>query len=494
MEADLLELGAERIAAAVADGSLAAAEVVDQSLARIAETNPRLHAFLSVDEEGARARARAVDERRRRGEPVGRLAGVPVAVKDNLAVRGEPLSCGSRILDGYRSPFTATAVEKLLAEDAVPVGRTNLDEFAMGSSCENSAFGPTRNPWRLDRVPGGSSGGSAAAVAAGCVPLALGSDTGGSIRQPAAFCGVVGLKPTYGRVSRYGLVAFASSLDQVGPIARDVRGAALAFEVLAGADGRDSTTAARSVPPVVESLESGLEGCRVGLLSEVETHGLSADVRGVWSDSIERLESLGAELVEISVPSLEAALDVYYVIANCEASANLARFDGVRYGRRSAVARTLVDLYLDSRSEGFGAEVKRRIMLGTFALSSGYYEAYYGRARTVQQRLREELEAAFRSVDLIATPTSPTGAFGLGERIADPLTMYLSDIFTTPANLAGLPAVAVPAGRDQDGLPLSLQLLARPFDEATLLRAARAFERATEWRVAPELRASDGRD
>jgi len=488
--ADLLALGAEQIAAAVADGTLSAVDVVERSLERIREVDPVLHAFLRVDAEGAIARARAIDDRRRRGERLGRLAGVPIALKDNLAVLGEPVSCGSRILEGYASAFTATAVERLLAADAVPVGRTNLDEFAMGSSCENSAFGPTRNPWRLDRVPGGSSGGSASAVAAGCVPLALGSDTGGSIRQPAAFCGVVGLKPSYGRVSRFGLVAFASSLDQIGPIARDVRDVALAFEILAGEDPRDSTTEALPAPELLGGLEEGLAGRRVGLLAEVETQGLAPDVRAVWRDSVERLRSLGADLMEISVPSLEAALDVYYVIANCEASANLARFDGVRYGRRSVRSRTLLDLYLDSRSEGFGPEVKRRIMLGTFALSSGYYEAYYGRARAMQARLRRELEDAFRSVDLVATPTSPTGAFALGEKVADPLTMYLSDIFTTPANLAGLPAIAVPAGFDGDGLPLSLQLLARPFDEATLLAAARAFERATGWRVAPELRAA----
>jgi len=487
--ADPLALGAEQIAAGVADGSLAAVEVVERSLARIAEVDPSVHAFLRVDTESALRRARAIDARRGRGERLGRLAGVPVALKDNLAMLGEPVSCGSRILEGYTSAFTATAVERLLAADAVPVGRTNLDEFAMGSSCENSAFGPTRNPWRLDRVPGGSSGGSAAAVAAGCVPLALGSDTGGSIRQPAAFCGVVGFKPSYGRVSRYGLVAFASSLDQIGPIARGVRDTALAFEVLAGEDPRDSTTEDCPVPALLERLDESLAGRRVGLLTEVETQSLAPDVRAVWQASMARLRSLGADLVEISVPSLEAALDVYYVLANCEASANLARFDGVRYGRRAAGSRTLRDLYLDSRSEGFGPEVKRRIMLGTFALSSGYYEAYYGRARAMQARLRRELDEAFEAVDLIATPTSPTGAFALGEKIDDPLTMYLSDIFTTPANLAGLPAIAVPAGFDGDGLPLSLQLLARPFDEATLLGAARAFELAADWRIAPELRA-----
>ncbi len=487
--ADPLELGVERIASAVAGGELAAVEVLERALARVAAVEPKIGAFLRVDAAGAYVRAGEIDARRRRGEPLGPLAGVPVALKDNLAVAGEPLSCGSRILDGYVSPFTATAVERLFAADAVPIGRTNLDEFAMGSSCENSAFGPTRNPWHLGRVPGGSSGGSAAAVAAGCVPLALGSDTGGSIRQPAAFCGVVGLKPSYGRVSRWGLVAFASSLDQIGPVARGTRDVALALEIVAGPDPRDSTSDPRAAPRLLETIEEGIAGWRIGVLAEVGAERLEPDVAATWQGALGHLESLGAELVEISVPSITAAIEVYYVIANCEASANLARFDGVRFGHRSLSARSLAEVYLDSRSEAFGAEVKRRIMLGTFALSSGYYDAYYGRARAVLERMRGELAGAFESVDLIATPTSPTGAFALGEKLSDPLAMYLSDVFTTPANLAGLPAIAVPAGLDRDGLPLSLQLLARPFDEVSLLRAARAFEREAGWRLAPEFRA-----
>ena len=378
---------------------------------------------------------------------MGPLAGVPVALKDNLSLAGAPLTCGSRILTGYRAPFSATAVERLVAAGAVVVGKTNLDEFAMGSSCEGSAFKPTRNPWHLGTVPGGSSGGSAAAVAAGSVPLALGSDTGGSVRQPAALCGVVGFKPTYGRVSRWGLVAFASSLDQIGPLARNVRDAALALGVIAGADGRDATASPLPVADHLAEIEAGAGGLRVGVVREIEVAELGADSRRVWAAALDRLRAAGAELVEVSIPAVRAAVAVYYVVANCEASANLARFDGVRYGRRAAGAESLGELYVESRSRGFGAEVQRRIMLGTFALSAGYHEAYYGRARGVLEALRGEFDAAFGEVDLVVTPTTPGGAFALGEKLDDPLAMYLSDVFTAPASLAGLPAVAVPAGR-----------------------------------------------
>jgi len=482
--AELWRLPAAAIAAAVRAGELTAAAVVESCLDRIARVEPLIGAYLRLFAEPARKRAAEIDRRRASGSPLGALAGVPVALKDNLSLAGWPLSCGSRILEGYVAPYTATAVERLLAADAVLLGKTNLDEFAMGSSCENSALQVTRNPWDLDAVPGGSSGGSAAAVAAGMAPLGLGSDTGGSIRQPAALCGVVGLKPTYGRVSRYGLVAFASSLDQIGPVTRTVGDAALALSVIAGPDPRDATTADRPVDDYLAGLEGGLEGRRLGVVREVETEGLAADVLASWRGTLERLAGLGAELVEVSVPNLPAAIAVYYVVANSEASANLARFDGVRYGRR--VERPdLLELYLESRSEGFGAEVKRRIMLGTFALSSGYYEPYYGRARAVQAGLRQQFAAAFAQVDLLAMPTSPTAAFGLGERVEDPLTMYLSDIFTVPANLAGLPGIAVPSGFDERDLPLSLQLLGRPFEEATVLRAARAFEASMDLREEP---------
>jgi len=363
-----------------------------------------------------------------------------------------------------------------------------MDEFAMGSSCENSAYQTTHNPWDLRRVPGGSSGGSAAAVAAGAVSFALGSDTGGSIRQPAAFCGLVGLKPTYGRVSRYGLVAFGSSVDQIGPIARDVRSSALALEIMAGGDPRDPTSSGLAVPSMLDGIEDGLSGLRVGILREVPVDRLEPAMAASWSSALARLERLGAELVPVSVPNVPAAIAIYYVIANSEASSNLARFDGVRYGLR-VTAEGLEETYVATRTAGFGHEVKRRILLGAFALSAGYYDAYYGRARGVLRALERQFEAAFAEVDLIATPTTPGAAFRIGEKTSDPLAMYLSDIFTTPASLAGLPAIAVPCGSDSSGLPLSLQLMAAPFEEAMLLRSARAFEREVAWSVAPQLRA-----
>ncbi|MFL6259419.1 MAG: Asp-tRNA(Asn)/Glu-tRNA(Gln) amidotransferase subunit GatA [Thermoanaerobaculia bacterium] len=491
MSLELWELSVEEIAARVRGREVPASEVLESCLARTAQVEPLIGAYLEVFENESRARAAEIDRRIAAGEDPGPLAGVPVALKDNLSLEGRALTCASRILAGYVAPYTATAVERLLAAGAVPVGRANMDEFAMGSSCENSAYQKTRNPWDLATVPGGSSGGPAAAVAAGSVPLSLGSDTGGSIRQPAALCGIVGVKPTYGRVSRYGLVAFASSLDQIGPFARDVRGAALGLQVIAGADPNDSTAAVEPVADYLEGIEEGIAGLKIGVIREIDPSRLGGDVAANWRASLDRLTALGAELVEVSVPSVEAAIAVYYVIATSEASANLARFDGVRYGRRSPEADNLADLYFESRSEGFGPEVKRRIMLGTFALSSGYYEAYYGRARGVLERMRHELDAAFGKVDLLATPTTPSAAFRLGEKVDDPLAMYLSDIFTTPANLTGLPAVAVPSGTDANGLPLSLQILGRPFGEAGVLRAARAFEREMGWVVAPGFRGAE---
>jgi aspartyl-tRNA(Asn)/glutamyl-tRNA(Gln) amidotransferase subunit A len=470
-------------------------EVVEAFLARIEAVDPLLGAFVRWDAEAARDSAAEVDRKRASGASLGALAGVPVALKDNLAVAGRALTCGSRILAGYVSPYSATVVEKLLAADAVLIGHTNMDEFAMGSSCESSAYGPTRNPWDLERVPGGSSGGSAAAVAARCVPLALGSDTGGSIRQPAAFCGVVGLKPSYGRVSRYGLVAFASSLDQIGPMASSVADVALALGVVAGHDPRDATSAALPVEAAGEVLGAGaasaMAGLRAGVPRELAVEQLEPDVREDWERSLARLERLGARLVEVSVPALEAANAVYYVLANSEASANLARFDGVRYGHRARDAGTLAALYQRSRSEGFGPEVKRRILLGTFALSSGYYDAYYGRAVAVARALGRELRAALDASDFLVTPASPCAAFRMGER-NDPLSMYLSDVYTVPANLAGLPAVVVPSGRSAQGLPLALQLMGRAFDEARLLGAAAAFEAAAGFERPPWLPASSG--
>jgi aspartyl-tRNA(Asn)/glutamyl-tRNA(Gln) amidotransferase subunit A len=488
---EIWELSVEETARRVRSREVSAAEVVEAAFARTAAVEPLIDAYLALYENEARARAAGIDRRLAAGEEVGPLAGVPVALKDNLNLEGRPVTCASRVLEGYVAPYTATAVARLLDAGAVILGRANMDEFAMGSSCENSSVRPTRNPWNVTCVPGGSSGGPAAAVAAGSVPLGIGSDTGGSIRQPAALCGLVGVKPTYGRVSRYGLVAFASSTDQIGPLARNVRDAALALQAMAGHDPADATSGEAPVGDYLAEIERGLAGLKVGILAEAGGEQLVGEAARNWQESLRRLEAAGAELVEVSVPSLPAAVSVYYVIATSEASANLARFDGVRYGRRAEGVKTLADVYLDSRSEGFGPEVKRRIMLGTFALSSGYYDAYYGRARGVLERMRRELDRAFEKADVLATPTTPGAAFGLGEKVDDPLAMYLSDIFTTPASLVGLPGVAVPSGADERGLPLSLQIMARPWNEATALRAARAFEREVGWQVAPSFAGRD---
>ena len=476
----------EGLAAAIRSGERDAVDVLEAAFARIEEVDRSVGAFLELWREEATERAAGIDRRRDAGLPLGPLAGVPTALKDNMSLAEHEVNCGSRILAGYRAPYTAGAVERLLAADAVPVGRVNMDEFAMGSSCENSALAVTRNPWNLDMAPGGSSGGSAAAVAAAEVPLALGSDTGGSIRQPAAFCGVVGVKPTYGRVSRYGLVAFASSLDQIGPLARNVRDAALALGAIAGPDPRDSTCSEEPVEDYLEAIEDGIEGLKVGTIREAGTSALEADAARGFDEALEALARCGAELVEVSVPLVETAVATYYVLANSEASANLARFDGSRYGHRSAEARSLGEMYTGSRSEGFGPEVKRRIILGTFALSSGYYDAYYGRAARIAAALRQQFAEAFDVAELLVTPTSPGGAFKLGERVDDPLAMYLSDVFTTPTSLAGIPGISVPCGLDSRGLPLGLQILARPFADATALRAARALEREAGFECRPE--------
>ncbi|HXO29261.1 MAG TPA: Asp-tRNA(Asn)/Glu-tRNA(Gln) amidotransferase subunit GatA [Thermoanaerobaculia bacterium] len=499
---DLWGLPAEELARRIRGGEVSAAAALASALERTARVEPLIHAYLEIFEEAARVRAGEIDRSVAAGKDPGPLAGVPVALKDNLNLTGHRLTCGSRILEGYVAPYTATAVQRLLDAGAVIVGRANMDEFAMGSSCENSAYQETHNPWDVATVPGGSSGGPAAAVAAGSVALGIGSDTGGSVRQPAALCGVVGVKPTYGRVSRYGLVAFASSTDQIGPIARGVRDAALATQVIAGHDALDSTCAERPVGDLLATIEEGIAGMRVGVVREIDVvlaaqaaaaggEPAQGDIAASFRGALAALEQAGAELVEVSIPSLEAAIAVYYVIATSEASANLARFDGVRYGRRSPGAASLADVYFDSRSEGFGAEVQRRIMLGTFALSSGYYEAYYGKAGAVLAQMRAELMAALGRADVVVTPTTPSAAFRLGEKVADPLAMYLSDIFTTPASLVGLPAVAVPSGFDGQGLPLSLQIMGRPFEEATVFRAARAFERQVGWQVAPRFRGAE---
>ncbi len=461
-------------------GEASAREVVEAYLARAAEVQPRLAPFLEVLDPAARAAAAAVDRRVAAGGDPGPLAGVPLAVKDNLALAGRRLSCASRLLDGYVSPFTATAVERLAAAGAVVIGRTNLDEFAMGSSGETSAFGPSRHPADAERSPGGSSGGSAVAVAARAAALALGSDTGGSVRQPAGFCGLVGVKPTWGRVSRWGLVAFASSLDQVGPLAPTVREAALALGVMAGADPRDATSSPRPVDDYLAALERGpgLAGLRVAVPREVEETPLAPGVRDAWEAALARLTAGGADLVEVALPTLPFGVAAYAIVACAEASSNLARFDGMRYGRRAAAGEAFAERVAASRSEGFGAEVARRLLLGTFALSAGFADADYGRARAVAARLGGELEAALAVADVLAIPTTPATAFPFGGRAGDPLADYRFDAFTVPVNLAGLPAVALPAGEDGAGLPVSLQLVGRRFGEAPLLAAAHAFERA----------------
>jgi aspartyl-tRNA(Asn)/glutamyl-tRNA(Gln) amidotransferase subunit A len=470
------------IADAVASGRVSATDVCRAALERIREHDASVQAFRSVDAEGALARAARIDAARGELRHLP-LLGVPVAVKDNICTRGLPTTAASRILEGYCPPYDAAAVERLRAAGAVIVGKTNCDEFAMGSSTENSAFHVTRNPWDLDRIPGGSSGGSAAAVAARMVPIALGSDTGGSIRQPAALCGVVGLKPTYGRVSRYGLLAFASSLDQIGPIATSVEEAALAFRVLAGHDPRDSTSVDRAVPQAWDQSDAGsLSGVRIGVPWALLEDGVEPGVLHATTRALTELERCGATLSTIDLPNSRHGIAAYYLIATAEASSNLARYDGVRYGVRApGDDRTLGDMYERTRGAGFGAEVKRRIMLGTYVLSAGYYDAYYLKAQQVRTLIARDYDAAFGAVDAIALPTSPTGAFRLGERTADPVLMYLADVFTVGANLAGLPAISVPCGLSDGSLPVGLQLVGRAMDEAMLFRIASAYERVSGW-------------
>jgi aspartyl-tRNA(Asn)/glutamyl-tRNA(Gln) amidotransferase subunit A len=478
-----MDLGAAELARRVGAREVSAEAAVQESLDRISRADGDLHAFLHLLPERALERARRLDAALLAGEPAPPLAGVPVAVKDVLDMEDVPTTCGSRILEGYRPPFTATCVDRLERAGAIVVGKTNMDEFAMGSSTENSAFGPTRNPWDLARVPGGSSGGSAAAVAAGLVPAALGTDTGGSIRQPAALCGVVGLKPTYGRVSRYGLVAFASSLDQVGPLARTVEDIALVATALAGHDPRDATSAALPAPDFREGLDRGLAGLRIGVPWSLLGEGLHAGVKAAFEAAVHDLETAGARIQEITLPHSPHAIATYYIVATAEASSNLARFDGVRYGRREGQVRDLRGMYGETRDHGFGPEVKRRIILGTFALSSGYYDAYYLRAQKVRTLIRRDFEQALEACDLVALPTTPTPAFRLGEKTGDPLQMYLEDVFTVPASLAGIPGLSVPCGL-VEGLPVGLQLLGRPFDEATLLRAGHAYQQVTRHHLA----------
>lgn len=474
--AELWQLDAAELARSIAAGEVSAAEVVEAHLARIEVVEAEVHAFITPTPDLARAQAGAVDASRAAGEPLGPLAGVPLALKDVICVDGVRTTAGSRILGDHVPPYDATATAALRGAGIPIVGKANMDEFAMGSSTENSAFGVTRNPWDLARVPGGSSGGSAAAVAAGMAALGLGTDTGGSIRQPAALCGVVGMRPTYGRVSRYGLIAFASSLDQIGPFGRTVRDAALLLRVIAGHDPRDSTSVRDAVPDYVAGLDRGVEGLRIGVVAEGLGEGTQPGVRARIGEAAERFARLGCEVGEASLPSFDVALSAYYLIAPAECSSNLARYDGVRYGYRAAEGRDIVDLNCRTRAEGFGDEVKRRIMLGTYALSAGYYEAYYGKAQKVRTLVIRDFERAYRRFDLLLTPTSPTTAFKIGEKVDDPLAMYLSDLFTIPTNLAGAAGISIPCGLAEDGLPVGLQLLGPPLSEELLLRAAYAFE------------------
>jgi len=456
-------------------GDVSAEEVVSAHLSRIADLDDDVHAFVTVLDEQAMDHARDIDRRRAAGEVVGPLAGVPIALKDVLCTKSVTTTCGSRMLADHRPPYDATVVSRLRDADAVVIGKANMDEFAMGSSTENSAFGVTRNPWDLTRVPGGSSGGSAAAVAAHFAPLGIGTDTGGSIRQPAALCGVVGMKPTYGRVSRYGLIAFASSLDQVGPFARSVTDAARLYTAVAGHDPRDSTSIPEDVPDGMASLERGVEGLRVGVIADALGDGVEPGVVARVREAAQLLGKLGAEVVDVSLPHARYGIAAYYLIAPSEASSNLARYDGVRYGLR-VDGDTTEAMMAGTRSAGFGPEVIRRIMIGTYALSAGYYDAYYVSAQRVRTLIIRDYDAAFEQCDVVLSPTSPSTAFEIGAKADDPLAMYLNDVFTVPASLAGVPALSLPAGLDDDGLPVGVQLAAPLLDEATLFRAARALE------------------
>ncbi|MDD5383025.1 MAG: Asp-tRNA(Asn)/Glu-tRNA(Gln) amidotransferase subunit GatA [Candidatus Margulisbacteria bacterium] len=471
---------AHELHALLADKKLSSVELTAAVFDRIEKVEAKVKAYVTLTKEDALKQARAADERIKSNQNVTPLTGIPIAIKDNMCTRAVTTTCSSRILANYLPPYDATVVAKIKAAGAVMIGKTNLDEFAMGSSTENSGFHPTHNPWDTKTVPGGSSGGSAAAVAAGEAILSTGSDTGGSIRQPASFCGVVGLKPTYGRVSRYGLVAFASSLDQIGPIAKDVTDAAILMNVLAGHDPQDSTSVDRPVPDYRKALTADVKKLKIGVIKELLGAGIDQAVKAAVQKAIAKFEELGAQIIEVSLPTFEYAVATYYLIAPAEASSNLARYDGVKFGPRTKAAKDLVSMYYNTRQAGFGQEVKRRIMLGTYALSAGYYDAYYLKALKVRTLIKQDFEKAFSGCDVLLSPTAPTVAFKLGEKTADPLAMYLSDIATIPINLAGLPALSLPCGLDR-GLPIGLQLIGQAFAEETILRAAFAYEQNTDW-------------
>lgn len=475
---NLTSLTIDAARAAVQDGKVSAASLAESFYAKIESDDPKIGSYLALSKERAMAKAAAIDGMTARGEKLPALAGVPVGIKDVLVTRGVRTTAGSKILGNYIPPYDCTAVARMEAAGAVVLGKLNCDEFAMGSSNENSAWKPVHNPRDLSRVPGGSSGGSAAAVAADLAVATLGSDTGGSIRQPASFCGVVGLKPTYGRVSRYGLIAFASSLDHIGPLTKTVKDAAIVLRTIAGRDPMDSTSAEVAVPDYVAELERPVRGLKIGVAKEYMAEGLDAEVRKAVETAIQSLSKLGCEVVEISLLHTEYAIPAYYIVATAEASSNLARFDGVRYGYRAQGAHNLSEMYRRTRDLGFGAEVKRRIMLGTYALSAGYYDAYYLKAQKVRTLLTRDFEKAFKQVDAIVTPTSPTAAFKLGDKTDDPLAMYLADIYTVTANLAGIPGISIPCGQTKEKLPIGMQILGKHFDEATILRLAHAYEQA----------------
>jgi len=477
---DIKNFSAVEIVEKIKKREMSAVEVTKYFLDRIERFDAKIAAFLYVFKNNALKDAEVIDKKIKNNSPVGILAGLPVAIKDNICIKGKKTSCGSKILKDYVSPYDATVIEKLKKEDAVFIGKTNMDEFAMGSSTENSAYFVTKNPWDTRRIPGGSSGGSAASVSSGMVPVSLGSDTGGSIRQPAALCGVSGLKPTYGRVSRYGLVAFASSLDQIGPFARDSGDIALILQSIAGFDRRDSTSVDVGVDNYLNEIKKDIKGIKIGLPKEYFIEGLDSEIEKSVRDSVKIFKKLGAEIRDVSLSHTKYAVSVYYIVAPSEASANLARYDGVKYGYRSD-SENLIEMYEKTRSAGFGSEVKRRIMLGTYALSSGYYDAYYLKAQKVRALIKEDFDCAFREVDVILTPTTPSAAFNIGEKTADPLQMYLSDIFTISCNLAGICGVSIPCGFSSKMLPFGLQILGRPFDEKTVLKMAYNFQKNTDF-------------
>jgi aspartyl-tRNA(Asn)/glutamyl-tRNA(Gln) amidotransferase subunit A len=489
---DIADLTIAAAGTGLRSGDFTATDLTNAVLTRASITEAHLHAYLTLDQDAARDAAAAADRAFAAGEDLGPLQGIPVAIKDNMSTRGMETTAGSKILSGYVPPYDATVVTRLQAQHCVLLGKTNLDEYAMGSSTENSAYGPTRNPWDTDRVPGGSSGGSAAAVSVGSALAALGSDTGGSIRQPAALCGIVGVKPTYGLVSRYGLIAFASSLDQIGPFARSVNDAATLLEAIAGFDIHDATSYRGERPEIAPTLEAGVSGMRIGVVKELAGDGIDGQVAAACTKMYAALADAGAEVTEVSLPSTEYALSAYYIIAPAEASANLARFDGVRYGLR-VDGPTTEEMMAKTRAEGFGPEVARRILLGTYALSAGYYDAFYGQAQKVRTLVRRDFAAAYEKVDVLVSPTSPTTAFPIGERTADPLSMYYADVCTIASNLAGDPSASVPVGLDSHGLPIGFQIMAPALGEESLFRAAAEVERLADFSDRPELATSEVR-